>query len=328
MDKWKIDVPVLLIFFVRDDVLEKTFESIKKARPSTLLLWQDGPRANRPDDLEGIKKCRAIVENIDWECKVYRNYHEENIGCDPSTFLAQKWAFSVVEKCIVLEDDMVCSNSFFLFCKELLDKYEFDERINHICGVNFLESEVECHDDYLFTYSGTGAWASWRRVAKGWDEHYTFLDQPYYLRQLKKKFGKTFDVSYEVALNRRGQGKAFWETILGFNCKLNNRLVIIPSKNLVSNIGVTENATHGSDLKLMPRRIQECFNMKTSELEFPLKHPKYIVANEDYMEHLYKLRGMGHPFLRFSMKIEYLARCLYYGEFGRIYKGFINRIKH
>ena len=46
----------------------------------------------------GIEKCRKIVENIDWDCKVYTNYHEENMGCDPSTFLAQKWAFSIVDK--------------------------------------------------------------------------------------------------------------------------------------------------------------------------------------------------------------------------------------
>lgn len=328
MKEWKVDVPVLLIFFVRDGVLNKTFESIRQARPSTLLLWQDGPRPNRPDDLEGCEKCRKIVGNIDWDCKVYTNYHEENMGCDPSTFLAQKWAFSIVDKCIVLEDDMVANQSFFIFCKELLDKYENDERVNHICGVNFLESSVSCPDDYLFTYSGTGAWASWRRVANGWDEHYSFLDEYYYLKQLKLRFGKTFNTTYKVALNRREQNKAFWETILGFNCKLNNRLVIIPRVNMVSNIGITENATHGTDIRLMPKRIQNCFNMENRELQFPLRHPKYIVANEEYMSELYKLRGFGHPFIHFLGKLEYILRCIYYREFGRLYKTIIERIKH
>lgn len=327
MKKWEIDVPVLITFFVRDEVLEPVFESVRQARPSTLLLWQDGPRANRPDDLEGIKRCREIVDKIDWECTVHRNYHDENMGCDPSTFLAQKWAFSIVDKCIILEDDMVCSQSFFRYCKELLDRYEFDDRINHICGVNFLDNRVNCPDDYLFTYSGTGAWASWKRVAKGWDEVYSFLDDTYYLKQLRKKFGRTFDSSYSVALNRRKQGIAFWETILGFDCKLNNRLVIIPRRNLVSNIGVTENATHGSDLKLMPKRIRECFYKDAEELSFPLKHPKYIVANEEYMDELYKFSGMGHPFIRLNRKIEYIARCIYYGEFKKLFKGVINRIK-
>ena len=99
----KIDVAVLITFFVRPDTLQKVFDSVREARPSTLLLWQDGPRLNRPDDLINIEKCREIVENIDWECTVYRNYHSDNMGCDPSTFLAQKWAFGLVDKCIITE---------------------------------------------------------------------------------------------------------------------------------------------------------------------------------------------------------------------------------
>ena len=65
MYKWEIDVAVLLIFFCRDKQFEKVFEQVKKARPKTLLLYQDGAREGRMDDVEGIKKCRDIAENID-----------------------------------------------------------------------------------------------------------------------------------------------------------------------------------------------------------------------------------------------------------------------
>ena len=44
MKPWKIDVAVMIIFFVRDDTLQKVFDSVKAARPRKLLLWQDGPR--------------------------------------------------------------------------------------------------------------------------------------------------------------------------------------------------------------------------------------------------------------------------------------------
>ena len=95
----KIDVAVLITFFVRPDTLQKVFDSVKEARPSTLLLWQDGPRPNRPDDLINIEKCREIVENIDWECTVYKNYHSHKIGREPYTILAQKCALLKVDKC-------------------------------------------------------------------------------------------------------------------------------------------------------------------------------------------------------------------------------------
>lgn len=134
MKNWEIDVAVLCIFFARPEQFRLSFEQVRRARPRTLLLWQDGPRKNRTDDIENIKKCREIAENIDWDCEIYRNYHDNNMGCDPSTFLSHKWAFSIVEKCIILEDDIVPNLSFFRFCKELLDRYENDTRIDRICG--------------------------------------------------------------------------------------------------------------------------------------------------------------------------------------------------
>ena len=160
MKPWKLDVAVLLIFFVRDDTFAKVFESVRKARPKKLLLWQDGPRANKPSDIEGIMRCRKIAENIDWDCEVHKVYNDKNYGCDPSTFYADKWAFSIVEKCIILEDDQMPSQSFFIYCKELLDKYENDNRISHICGYNTLKDAKWCTDDYLFSYAGSGAWES------------------------------------------------------------------------------------------------------------------------------------------------------------------------
>jgi len=194
MKSWNIDVSVLLIFFVRDDTFKKVFESVKKARPRRLLLWQDGPRQGREDDKIGIQKCREIAEDIDWDCQVYRHYNEQNLGCDPSTFYADKWAFSIVDKCIVLEDDQVPSQSYFHFCKELLDKYENDTRISHICGHNTLNEADWCDSDYLFAYTGTGAWASWKRVADNWDEQYSFLDNQKDIDNLKEHYGKRSDM--------------------------------------------------------------------------------------------------------------------------------------
>ncbi len=311
---YKIDVAVLIIFFNRSETLLKVFESVKHAKPSTLLLWQDGPRPSHPEDLEKIQKCRDLFDGIDWECTVYTNYHNENMGCDPSTFRAQKWAFSIVDKCIILEDDMVANQSFYPYCKELLDKYENDERINHICGVNPLGVVDFCPSDYLFSYYGTGAWASWKRVANGWDSEYSFLDKQYYMSNLQKKTPALFKHAYQVALRRRATGFEWWETILGFNCYLNNRLAVIPRINLVTNIGVTTGATHGSSLKLMNKKVRSLFYMKSHDFSFPLKHPDYIVPDYIFMDELSKINCMGRPWLARWRKIEYFFRLVIYGE--------------
>lgn len=318
MKNYKIDIPVLVIFFVRSNTLEKVFESIKEARPSKLLLWQDGPRNEK--DIPGIEACRKVFETIDWDCKVYTNYQTQNLGCDPSTFRAQKWAFSVVDKCVVLEDDMVPSQSFYPFCKELLERYEYDERINMICGVNHLGKAEFCPNDYLFSYYGSGAWASWRRVVDGWDSEYRFLDKDYYLNNLSRKMPALYKVAYKTALQRRSTGFEWWETILGFNSWLNNRLAIIPQKNLVTNIGVTAEATHGSNLKLMNKNVRKLFFAKAQDVCFPLKHPEYIVPDYQYMDEVSKINCVGRPFRKWYRKIEYMFKCVVYGEVWNVIK--------
>ena len=111
-NKANIDLSVLIIFFNRPDRLAQVFAQVRKARPARLFLYQDGARG--PKDTAAVEACRAVVsdEEIDWECEVHRNYQTRNYGCDPSGFMSQQWAFSLTDKCMVLEDDVVPAVSF------------------------------------------------------------------------------------------------------------------------------------------------------------------------------------------------------------------------
>ncbi len=325
MEKWKIDVPILLIFFARPNEFRQVFESVRQAKPSTLLLWQDGPRAGRPDDLENIAECRCIAENIDWECTVYKNYHDTNIGCDPSTYMAHKWAFSIVEKCIVLEDDFVANQDFYQYCKELLDKYEIDERINHICGFNLLGKYDACPYDYLFSYTGSNAWASWRRVVSGWDDTYSFLDDRYAMENLRQKHGKVFEQWKATAEKHRASGKAHWESILCFDSLLNSRYAIIPKANMVINIGMTADSTHSNtELRYLTKTERKLFYMKQYPLPFPITHPQSVVPDNQYIKELNLFYGVGHPWIKFARRI---YRCYKYLLFGVLLEKIIAKIK-
>ena len=309
---WEIDVNVLMIFFVRDEVLKHTFEAVKKARPRRLFLWQDGPREGKPNDLAGIERCRKVVEDIDWDCEVYTMFNEKNIGCDPSIYYAYNWAFSYVDKCIFLEDDQVPNQSFFKYCKELLDKYENDTRISHICGYNYTEIAPDCDADYLFAPFGSGAWATWKRVVDEWESKYEFLDSKIECDWIKEKYGPLAKMGIEHAEKRRATGKEFWESIVGCNCMFNSHYAIIPKKNLVSNLGLTENSTHSNtNKKYLPRVTANLFEMQTYELEFPLKHPKHVMVNQSYVKKVLRIMGVGHPILKKIRKIEYVLRRIF-----------------
>lgn len=286
--KSNVDVAVLLLFFTRKEQTIKTFEQIRKARPARLYLYQDGPRLNRKDDLKNIAECRKAVENmIDWECDVHKFYQEKNFGCDPSEYISQKWMFTTEEKGIIIEDDDVMSVSFFRFCKELLDKYEHDTRINMICGMNHLGIYEECPYDYFFSQGGGSiwGWASWKRVVDQWDACYTFMDNKYVMSLLRENFAskKSFDELISVCKRHKDSGREHYETILGLNAYLNSTFNIVPKKNMTCNIGIAAESTHAvSDITLLPKKVRQQLYMETYEIEFPLNHPSCVLNEKIY----------------------------------------------
>lgn len=222
-----------------------------------------------------------------------------------------------------MEDDRVPCDSFYMYCKELLDKYEFDTRVNHICGTNLLGVNEKCDADYFFAPFGSTTWATWKRVADEWDEEYSFLeDNDYFIECLKNSVGKErIESAYNTALWHKETGKQYWETILGMGGMLNNRVAIIPKRNMICDLGLTDNATHAvSNTKLLTKAQRKMFNMKTYNVSFPLKHPKYLVPDYKYVEELNRIGGVGHPLLRYGRKLAYVLKCFAYGEGNRIIK--------
>ena len=316
----KVDVPVLIIFFNRPNMVAQVFEKIREARPSKLFLYQDGARDGREDDLVNVAKCREVVENaIDWECEVHRLYQTKNFGCDPSEYLAIRWFFNHVEAGIILEDDDVPSVSFFSYCKELLEKYKDDERVSSISGMNHLGKYYPYKEetDYFFaSASSIWGWATWKRFFDLWDTQYSFLDDPEKIKIMRKNFleSKTMKsdrVSFELYLKKAREhqksGKEYYETLVSSTRLLTGGVSIFPCKNMISNIGVIGESTHGAvDIKLLPRATQKVFNIARYELEFPLKHPKEIIVDNRY---IFKKEGLmtasiwNHPFRWLECKI-------------------------
>lgn len=287
-----LDVSVLILFFNRPDALRAVFHEVRLARPARLFLYQDGPRGER--DLPGIEACRRIVEEIDWPCEVHRVYQEKNFGCDPSEYISQKWAFSISDKVIVLEDDDIPSQSFFTFCKEMLDRYEDDRRISMITGTNYDEKTPDTLYDYFFatTFSISG-WASWRRVVDEWDESYEWLDDAFNVRQLQeyikeRKYQQEF---IDFCRYHRKTGKAYYETIFHAAIFFNSGLSIVPRVNLINNLGACGEGVHLSGTnETLPKAYRRIFEMGRHELPAVLRHPRYVIENVAYKERMLRIQ--------------------------------------
>lgn len=318
MKPYLVDVPVMIYVFVRPDNLEKVFSVVTKARPSTLFLVSDGPREFEDTDKERIMASRKIVENVDWECKVYRLYSNVNQGMYVTGKNAREFIFKKVDRCIILQDDEVPSLSFFQFCSELLEKYKDDLRINRICGMNHLGNYKEVSSDYFFSNQGS-IWGSaiWKRTYENFDYDFKYGEDQYIMNRLKENAIK------EKKMWKKYNGYANGELVGGhiagpefFYCAamdLYNQINLVATRNMISNIGIGEGSSHSSNfMYLLPKGISRVFYMKTYEYDFPLKHPKYVIEDKNYQKKVYRIMGWGHPLIKLYRKCEVMVRKLIY----------------
>lgn len=241
--------PILFMIFRRPENTAAVFATIRAAQPAKLFIAADGPRANRPDDVEKCAATRAVVEKIDWPCEVHKLFREKNLGCGVAVHEALMWFFGHVEEGIVLEDDIVAEPTFFPYCATLLERYRENPRIMMIAGYNPLLHRVGDGDYFASSMTQIWGWATWRRAINLFDfkmETYpefkskNRLSESMISRMQRDHFTREFDMYHE---GPHGNWDHQWMYSL-----LNNRgLCLIPSDNLVKNIGFGPDSTFAAN---------------------------------------------------------------------------------
>lgn len=299
--------PVAFIIFNRPDATERVFSEIAKAKPETLFVIADGPRPDKPDDIKKCAAARDVIERVDWDCEVLKNYADVNMGCGYRPASGISWLFEQVDDAIILEDDCVPHASFFPYCAELLERYRYDERIMHIGGSYFLSNPIQTLFSYYFSCFNiaNGGWATWRRAWRYFDlecKLWPLLKETRWLAGLEDddRAGRNWAKHFEKAYSENGN-VSYWDHQWTFACWANSGLSILPKQNLVSNIGFDENATHTFD------RNDLRANMPSVEMEFPLKHPPYtlqdrvadrLIINEVVLPRLSRQKSFKRRLLR------------------------------
>ena len=333
MDDALTDISVLLVFFTRHELFRQVFEAFRAAKPARLFLFQDGPRADHPADRENIEKCRSIAESVDWNCEVFKNYSDVNLGSDEAGYRADRWAFSLTDKCVVLEDDVVPSPTFIPFCKAMLDKYEDDPRVMLISGFNPTEKTSGVSEDILFTSATfTWGWASWKRVVDKWDEKYSWLDDGASVSTVQRYIDdhKVMKNLIRVCRRHKASGIPHFETILISNQYLHGGLTLTPRVNMISNIGVAEGSTHyQDDISLIPKGYRRIFTMGRYDLDIDnVSCPADVAEYRPYREESYRIYGWGHPFVKLWRLFEGSFYEIRAGNFGYVWKDFVDKVKN
>ncbi len=272
------NTPVLFLVFNRPEKTKRVFSIIKLVKPPRLFIAADGPRENILEDLEKCKQVREITKLIDWKCEVNTLFRKKNLGCKIAVSSAIDWFFSQIEEGIILEDDCLPSQSFFLFCQEMLWRYRDDKRIMIISGTNPLGSWKEKIQSYHFSvYGGIWGWATWKRA---WD-YYDVDMKLWSKKKEKEKVRKMFTSKYQYKLKSYAFDRTFngeintWDYQWSFARLRMGGLAIIPAVNLIENIGFGKDATH-------TKSGYNALKITVQNLRFPLKYHGGVGADRSF----------------------------------------------
>lgn len=321
MKPFLVDVPVKINIWIRPECQKKQFEVIKQARPSILFLQSDGGRNEK--EWEAIRQNRKMLDDgIDWDCKVYRLYEDHNNGLYAMGRKTASLIWQTVDRCILLEDDIIPSVSFFRYCAELLEKYKDDKRIECICGMNHMGVYDKVNADYFFSSQGS-IWgtAVWRdRFMERGD--FSYAEDPYLMSLIKGRckdnpmaWKRIEAYAHQEKFEGHVPGGEFW---IDFAMYAKNRVQIVPKYNMICNIGKGDDSEHFKNNRLSSEK-RPIFNMKTYELSFPLVHPKCVISDEYYAKMKMKILGYNKSFPRLRSAFGHL--------FKLDFKYFAERIK-
>ena len=156
---------VLFLVFNRPRYTRQVFECIRNAKPERLYVAADGPRSDRAEEESLCEEVRSIATNVDWPCNLKVLFQDTNLGCRLGVSNGINWFFEHEEEGIIIQDDILPSPGFFVFCETMLELYRNDERIMMITGTNY--HPVAGDKDFFFSqYFSIWGWATWRRAWK------------------------------------------------------------------------------------------------------------------------------------------------------------------
>ena len=302
MDSFNLTTPVALFIFNKIESTQRVFEVLKRVQPKMLFIIADGARKDKPKESIVCNQVRKITEDIHWECKVFRNYSDENLGLRKRIMTGLDWVFESTEEAIIIEDDCLPDESFFRYCQEMLNIYRNKEQVFTISG-NKILSDFKPKNSYYFSrFTHIWGWATWRRVWKNFNSQLLNLNENEIEGILKDNLKHQFAIKYWKTLIQETQTGVInaWSVKLQLMQFLLKGLTIIPSKNLVINLGFdNKDATNTKGSGGLYQK------MKLETLTFPLIHPTEIVQNLEADEieiKLFHKFGFKEKIRRFLLK--------------------------
>jgi len=267
-----LETPVVLVVFAREETTRLVMERIRQVQPKKLYIIADGPRKSVEGERALCERVRAVALDVDWECEVKTNFSDRNLGICHRLPTGLDWVFSMEERAIIVEDDSLPEVSFFVFCEELLNRYEHDPRVMSISGFCPMEPDGSAPFSYraqeLFVVWGWATWKSaWSKYLpskSAWDNR---------IRVLPLAVESDLDKRLVAGLYDEIIGPKDWSLKWLMSMWLEHGIQLSPTVNLVKSIGFLPDATNVSVDPFLGVSGQ------STAITLPLRHPATLTID-------------------------------------------------
>lgn len=239
-------IPVLIIGYKRvkefSQLLQKCLES--GAKEIYVAIDAEDSENNTSKNLQ-FEQIIADISREFPESKVNSWYRKMNLGSSLSVISAIEWAFQYEESLAILEDDLEISEHLLDFFTDQVEVLELSEKDLMVTGSNTFRGrsgkELSGYSHYPVVWGWATTRKKWVTMKEG------MLSSNYRFEPSTKRMIRNFlEAGRTRALSRLIDA---WDVPLAAFMKAHGFRCLIPSVNLVSNIGFDENATHTKSKK-------------------------------------------------------------------------------
>ena len=276
----RLRAPVALSIFARPDTTVRVLEVIRELRPERLLVFADGPRPEIEGEADRCRRTRDLLDRVDWPCDVETEFSDTNLGARRRIETGLDWVFERADEAIILEDDCLPEPTFFNYADELLERYRDEPSVFAIGADDFEPHDEAAPFSYRFSrYPLIWGWATWARAWRHFDPAIERWPQQRADGWLLRQTGDSVAASYWGHLfDQVRAGGGSWDFAWLHACWTHGGLSVVPTTNLVSNLGFRADATH---TKVRPDARSPFAAMPTVPMRFPLRHPAEIAADAE-----------------------------------------------
>lgn len=262
---------LLITAFNRPRQLEELLASLAQF-DCKIYLSLDVAKVGDTENEKLVESCKLVIEKFSSLITELR-ISPSNQGCFRGVSNAISWGFTKETRLIILEDDIRVGEAFLIFASQMLQEYEFVDSIGSIAGTNYVPTEFVTNADHPFrlsAFTSSWGWATW---SNRWREYETDLvNFPAMQYHYPENFWNFSRKCYWKSIFRKTKMGVYdaWDYRWLYSNWIHNRLTIVPSSNLVINVGFGRDATHTKNEvppKWVPSTINEAYRSGTSPIE-------------------------------------------------------------